>query len=75
MRTRMLRLAAGRFFGCTGLPTRRRSAALLARLNDASAIELGFPHDFLGAAFTVSMLHGDTADRLIDRDRRSRSFC
>ena len=37
---------------------------LCARLDEATRIDLGFPHDFLNAGFTAKMLHGNTAVRV-----------
>jgi aryl-alcohol dehydrogenase-like predicted oxidoreductase len=44
------------------------SAAQLARLEQASRIELGFPHDFLTQEFTRDLIYGGTRD-LIDAHR------
>jgi aryl-alcohol dehydrogenase-like predicted oxidoreductase len=40
------------------------SAAQLARLEQASRIELGFPHDFLTQEFTRDLIYGGTRDRI-----------
>jgi aryl-alcohol dehydrogenase-like predicted oxidoreductase len=37
----------------------------LARLDEVSRVELGFPHDFLGQPAIESIVYGDTADRLL----------
>ncbi|MCB9701336.1 MAG: aldo/keto reductase [Myxococcales bacterium] len=42
----------------------------LARLDAASAISLGFPHDFLGSEWVRAVIHGDTVDRLDAPTRR-----
>jgi aryl-alcohol dehydrogenase-like predicted oxidoreductase len=39
--------------------------AQMARLGEVSAIELGFPHDFLAQPAIDSVVYGDTKDRLI----------
>ncbi len=51
-----------------GCLSRVLSAEQLARLNAASAIELGFPHDFLQKETIRPYIHGDFFDR-IDRHR------
>jgi aryl-alcohol dehydrogenase-like predicted oxidoreductase len=45
------------------------SVGQLARLNDASRIELGFPHSFLDSEDVHRLIHGDTL-ALIDYQRR-----
>jgi aryl-alcohol dehydrogenase-like predicted oxidoreductase len=45
------------------------SVGQLARLNDASRIELGFPHSFLDSEDVHRLIHGDTL-ALIDHQRR-----
>jgi aryl-alcohol dehydrogenase-like predicted oxidoreductase len=40
------------------------TATARERLDTASRIELGFPHDFLRAEFFAGMLHGDIAGRI-----------
>jgi diketogulonate reductase-like aldo/keto reductase len=40
----------------------------LARLDEASAVELGFPHDFLERPHIRKLIHGGTRD-LIDGHR------
>ena len=42
-------------------------AAAMRRLDKASEIELGFPHDFLRTDYVRSLLHGGEPDRLILR--------
>lgn len=37
----------------------------LARLDAASRIELGFPHDFLRSPFVLGLIHGGTRERII----------
>jgi hypothetical protein len=37
---------------------------VLGRLDEASRIDPGFPHDFLSAGFTANMIHGNVADRI-----------
>jgi aryl-alcohol dehydrogenase-like predicted oxidoreductase len=44
--------------GCVGVEI---PDAVSARLEEATRIDLGFPHDFLSAGFTARMLHGNTA--------------
>ena len=44
--------------------------ASLQRLNDASAIELGFPHDFLASKGVQDMVKTETRVRLLQRPRR-----
>jgi aryl-alcohol dehydrogenase-like predicted oxidoreductase len=36
----------------------------LARLDEVSRVELGFPHDFLGQSFIKDVVYGDTRERL-----------
>ena len=36
----------------------------MKRLDEASAIPLGFPHDFLGTDFVQKLIHGDTRQLL-----------
>jgi aryl-alcohol dehydrogenase-like predicted oxidoreductase len=36
----------------------------MTRLDQSSAIPLGFPHDFLGSDFVQKLIHGDTKDLL-----------
>lgn len=38
----------------------------LKRLNEVSAIEMGFPHDFLNAASTRDIIYGKTYHRILD---------
>lgn len=42
----------------------RLDEAQITRLDDASAIELGFPHDFLVSRMVRSLIFGETFDRL-----------
>lgn len=37
-------------------------------LDEATAIELGFPHDFLASENVLNLIHGETRDRLVRRD-------
>ena len=57
--------------GCVG---RELEAANVARLNEASRIELGFPHDFLAQPFIRGIVYGDTEARIdLPRATRPRS--
>ena len=49
-----------------GITARRdqAEAGQLARLEQVSAIELGFPHDFLGSDATQEIVFGGTQGRL-----------
>jgi aryl-alcohol dehydrogenase-like predicted oxidoreductase len=40
-------------------------AEQMARLDDASAIELGFPHDFLSQPFIRQVVYGDTEEKMV----------
>ena len=40
------------------------SSQHMKQLDEASAIELGFPHDFLCSGFVQKLIHGDTGDLL-----------
>ncbi|HSV81132.1 MAG TPA: aldo/keto reductase [Ramlibacter sp.] len=59
---------------CAQLRDNLRSVAVtldedaLRRLDEASRIELGFPHDFLRTDYVRTLLHGGEADRMILRE-------
>ncbi|MBI3205674.1 MAG: aldo/keto reductase [Myxococcales bacterium] len=49
----------------------RLSAEQLARLDEVSRIELGFPHDFLATSYVRGLVRGETRTRLDGRAARS----
>lgn len=49
----------------------RLSAEQLARLDEVSRIELGFPHDFLATSYVRDLVRGETRTRLDGRAARS----
>ncbi|NJD18662.1 MAG: aldo/keto reductase, partial [Gemmatimonadetes bacterium] len=47
-----------------------QAAAHLARLDEVSAVEPGFPYDFLGSAHIRNIIYGGTYDRIEHHRRR-----